>query len=382
MRKLQTRVSIESLCLKVTSGGTPSRSNSRYWDGGTIPWVKTGELHDGYIEDAEEYITELAVEESSAKIFPSDTVLMAMYGDGRTITSLGILRNPAATNQACCAMLADPLKCDFRYLFYALRHHRRELLGRVVAGAQRNLSGGIIRKFPITWWPLKEQEKIAETLIKFDELIGNNSRRVELLEKSTLLAFEEWFIRLRYPGHKQKKVINGIPEGWERVPLENAFVLQRGFDLPIQSRKSGSVPIYSSTGICGYHNEARASAPGVVTGRSGTLGEVHFVRESFWPLNTALWVKEFRRLPPLYALFVLRSLDLEKYNGGVSVPTLDRKSVHRIKILIPPKSLIDEFIGFAETSFSQIGNLRRQNEKLGKGRDLLLPRLMDGRIAL
>src|SRR6266404_207458 len=213
------RVTIESLCSKVTSGGTPSRSNARYWDGGNIPWIKTGELHDGYVDDAEEYITEAGIEESSARIFPEDTVLMAMYGDGRTITSLGLLRNPAATNQACCAMIADPSKCDYRYLFFALKYHRRELLGRVVAGAQRNLSGGIIRNFEITWKPLNEQRRIAEILSTYDEKIADNKRRIELLDQSARLLFKEWFTRLRYPGHEHDKIVFGVPDGWSQSVL-------------------------------------------------------------------------------------------------------------------------------------------------------------------
>jgi type I restriction enzyme S subunit len=112
-----------------------------------------------------------------------------------------------------------------------------------------------------------------------------------------------------------------------RVPLEHALVLQRGFDLPTQDREDGPVPVYGSTGIVGQHNVVRISGPGVVTGRSGTLGSVHFVEEDYWPLNTALWVKEFRLIPPLYALFLLQQMDLGQYNGGASVPTLDRKSV-------------------------------------------------------
>ncbi len=83
-------VAIEQLCARITSGGTPLRSNRHFYENGSIPWVKTGELKDWYIEDTEEKITEEAVEKSSAKLFPKDTVLMAMYGDGRTITSLGI----------------------------------------------------------------------------------------------------------------------------------------------------------------------------------------------------------------------------------------------------------------------------------------------------
>ena len=121
MKAQLERVPIESLCRNVTSGGTPSRVNSRYWEDGSIPWFKTAELKDWYVEDAEEKISEEGLANSAAKIFPADTVLMAMYGDGRTITSLGILRNEAATNQACCALISDPAKCHFLYLFYALK---------------------------------------------------------------------------------------------------------------------------------------------------------------------------------------------------------------------------------------------------------------------
>jgi type I restriction enzyme S subunit len=346
-----------------------------------MPWFKTGELKDWYVDDAEEKIAAKAISQSSAKVFPPNTVLMAMYGDGKTITSLGILRNEAATNQACCAMIADPTKSNFLYLFYALKYHRHELLQLVVAGAQRNLSGGIIRKFKILWYPLPVQNRIADLLSAYDDLIENNRRRMELLEESARLLYREWFVRLRFPGYEHTRISDSVPDGWERVPLEGALVLQRGFDLPTQDRQQGTVPIYGSTGILGYHDKAKASAPGVVTGRSGTLGEVQYVAEDYWPLNTALWVKEFRRVTPLFALFLLREMDLRQYNGGASVPTLDRKSVHRVEVLIPSTLLLRSFDELAADFFAQIKNLNTQNQKLRAARDLLLPRLMSGDIA-
>lgn len=171
-----------------------------------------------------------------------------------------------------------------------------------------------------------------------------------------------------------------LPPGWERVPLCEALILQRGFDLPTQDRNEGDVPIYGSTGVCGYHDTTKASAPGVITGRSGTLGEVHYAAQDFWPLNTALWVKEFLRVTPLFALHLLRELDLKQFNGGASVPTLDRKSVHKIEVLLPPSSLIESFTNQCSPLFEQIENLKRQNERIRTARDLLLPRLMSGEI--
>ena len=108
----------------------------------------------------------------------------------------------------------------------------------------------------------------------------------------------------------------------------------------------------------------------MVTGRSGTLGEVHYVTGDFWPLNTALWVKEFKRVTPLFSLFLIREMDLKQYNGGVSVPTLDRNTLHRVEVLVPPKNLLTAFDEFAIPLFEQMENLKQQNQKLRAARDL------------
>ena len=122
MIKKWSKITIEDCCLKVTSGGTPSRSQKKYYQNGTIPWVKTGELKDSkvYPDEVEEWITEEAIKNSSAKIFPKNTILMAMYGDGKTIGSLGILVEPSASNQACSALIHNPKVCDPAFLLYAM----------------------------------------------------------------------------------------------------------------------------------------------------------------------------------------------------------------------------------------------------------------------
>ena len=230
--------------------------------------------------------------------------------------------------------------------------------------------------------PKTVQERVVDVFAAYDDLIENNRRRMALLEDTARELYREWFVRLRFPGHEHTRITNGVPEGWERAPFESALVLQRGFDLPVQDREEGDVPIYGSTGINGFHSKAKVAGPGLVTGRSGTLGEVHYITGEYWPLNTALWVKEFRRVTPLFALFLMRGMDLKQYNGGVSVPTLDRKTVHRAEILIPPRGLLTAFDEFAESVFQQVNTLAAQIERLRAARDLLLPRLMSGEIAV
>ena len=234
--------SIDSLCLNVTSGGTPYRRNEEFWANGTIPWIKTGELKDCYIYDAEEKITEAGLLGSSAKVFPINTVLMAMYGDGKTITSLGIVKNEVATNQACCAMITNPDKCDYRYLYYALMHHRHRLLGLVIAGAQRNLSIGIIKRFKINTFPLKTQQKIASILSIYDDQIENNRRRIQLLEQAARILYKEWFVHLRFPGHEHIIIKDGVPEGWEKKPFPDVVDFKEGPGLRNYQYRDEGIP--------------------------------------------------------------------------------------------------------------------------------------------
>lgn len=122
---------------------------------------------------------------------------------------------------------------------------------------------------------------------------------------------------------------------WETKRLGDVLQLQRGFDLPAQDRLDGSIPIISSSGISGYHADARVSPPGVVTGRYGTLGEVFYLREPFWPLNTTLYVRDFKGNNPKFIYYLLKSLDLAAFNDKSSVPGINRNHVHELRVSIP-----------------------------------------------
>ena len=149
------------------SGGTPSRSNKSYY-GGNIPWLKTGDLNDSLITNIPESITEEAVANSSAKINPTGSVLMAMYG--ATIGKLGILTFPATTNQACCACIEYYAITQY-YLFYFLLSHRNIFIAKGGGGAQPNISKEIIVNTVIPLPPLSEQERIITEIERWFTLI-------------------------------------------------------------------------------------------------------------------------------------------------------------------------------------------------------------------
>lgn len=246
--------------------------------------------------------------------------------------------------------------------------------------AQPSLNRNFVHSQKVLAPDVETQERIAAILSAYDDLIENNRRRIALLEQAARLLYREWFVHFRFPGHGTANFVDGLPEGWERTTIDQLLVLQRGFDLPVSNRKDGRIPIYGSTGIVGYHDTPKVSAPVITTGRSGSLGQVSISSVDCWPLNTSLWVKELKGISPLYAYFFLQQFDLKNYGGGASVPTLDRKVVHGQPTVRPSDEVIKNFECFAVPQFEMIQKLQNQSAQLTKARDLLLPRLMDGRI--
>ena len=127
-----------------------------------------------------------------------------------------------------------------------------------------------------------------------------------------------------------------LPTSWKLEPLGSVATLQRGFDLPVQSRRSGGYPVFAANGQIGVHDEAMVKGPGVVTGRSGSIGKVHFVHQDYWPLNTALWVRDFHGNNQEWVRYLLEWFDLSRFARGAAVPTLDRKLVHSEPVPVPP----------------------------------------------
>ena len=367
--------------------GSVSRGRSRHRPrdathlyGGPYPFVQTGDVkHAGlYVTTYSQTYSAAGLEQS--KLWPAGTLCITIAAN---IADTAILGFDACFPDSVIGFVANEEKADARFLKYLFDATVQRLAQQFSQGAtQDNLSQAKLLSIPLLVPAVGEQRRLADVLAAYDDLIDNNRRRIKRLEDSVRLMFDEWFVRLRFPGHQSTTSADSLPSGWSRLPLDEALILQRGFDLPSQDREAGDIPIYGSTGIVGFHNKAKVSGPGIVTGRSGTLGEVHFVAGDFWPLNTALWVKEFKRVTPLFALHLLRGMNLGQYNGGVSVPTLDRKVVHKAEIVLPPVALMARFDEVAKDVRQQIETLATMNEKLRTARDLLLPRLMSGELTV
>ena len=176
--------------LETTSGGTPSKSHKEYYEGGTIPWLRSGEVSKGDIYDAELYITEEGLKKSSAKLFPIDTVLIAMYG--ATVGQVGILKSTMCTNQAICGILPNK---DFHpnFLKYVLLANKKNYLKQAIGGAQPNISQQVIKSTYIPIVKFSEQESVVSELDKINELIRLKKEQLKDFDNLAQSIFYEMF---------------------------------------------------------------------------------------------------------------------------------------------------------------------------------------------
>jgi len=405
--------SIDSLCRNITSGGTPLRSISRFYQNGTIKWIKTKELKDWYIDDSEEKITEEALEESSAKLFPPNTVLMAMYGDGRTITSLGILRTESATNQACCALIANPDICDHLYLFYSLKYHRADFIQLATGGAQRNLSGTLIRNFAIRVPPLVEQHAIARILSSLDDKIELNRRMNETLEAIARAIFKSWFVDFDpvrakaegqvpvgmdsetaalFPDSFEETELGMVPKGWivgklgeylsnfdsKRVPVSGAE----------RSKRKGHYPYHGAAGIMDYIDDYLFDGIYVLIGEDGSviqengLAVTQYVWGKFWANNHAhvLQGKGAVSTEQLYLYFHFETV--APYITGAVQPKLSQGRMNEMPFLFAGDAICSAFAGLILPLFELLRANADCSTSLIALRDTLLPDLISGKSLL
>ncbi len=299
------------------------------------------------------------------------------------------------------ARLRGTERLDTRFLRYVIagRDFTDYVTGIQTGTAVPHISGGQIRGYRFPLPPLGEQRRIAGILGALDDKIELNRRMSQTLESMARALYKSWFVDFdpvlanaegRDPGLPQQLAelfpesftdseIGTIPTGWDVAPFDQLLVLQRGFDLPSPTRKPGPYPVLAASGPSGTHNAFMVRGPGVTTGRSGVLGKVFYVNEDFWPLNTSLWVKEFRHCTPAYAFHFLQGMDLGLFNAGSAVPTLNRNHVNDIPTLLPPLPVLAAFERIATA------NLRRQKAYddeagvFGSLRDTLLPAIISGR---
>jgi type I restriction enzyme S subunit len=386
---------------RLESGHTPSRRHPEYWDG-EIPWIgirdATGN-HGRTIFETLQKTNDLGIANSSARVLPAGTVCLSRTASVGYVVVMGV---PMATSQDFVNWVCGP-SIDPMYLKYVLLAERNSFLRFASGTTHQTIYFPEVKAFHIALPPINAQQRIVEVLKPFDDRLDSlRNSSSKLLALSTDL-FKSWFIdfepvKARSLGmgtaHASEEVMSifsdgfvdtqmgPIPRDWRLGTIEELLVLQRGFDLPATDRSDGRFPVLAASGPNGFHAEAMVKGPGVTTGRSGVLGNVYYVQGDFWPLNTSLWVKEFRKASPAYAFHLLQSLDLRRMNAGSAVPTLNRNHVHGLAAVVPSDASIAAFTRVAAPILERIETNERLASQLLTFRDSVLTRLVSGKTTL
>lgn len=375
------------------SGATPSRLRKDYY-GGNIPWLKTGDLNDGYISDIPEYITETALKETSVKLNPKDSVLIAMYG--ATIGKVGILSFPATTNQACCACTDYLVKK--MYLFYFLLANREKFIAMGGGGAQPNISKEKIVSTLIPLPPKQEQSRIVEgiehwlSLVDCIEKNKDNLQRTIKEAKSKILTLaihgklvpqaptdepaSELLKRINPKaeitcdnGHYQK-----LPEGWCECKLSDVCVFDNGYAFSSDNYNDCGIPLIRISNItntgsidlssCVFIQDVPSNKfivksgdlliamSGATTGKMGVYlyEEDALLNQRVGNLKcTDAMLQQYRN----YYMFAKSDYILKIAYGGAQ-PNISAKAILDIDVMLPPLNEQHRIVTKIEEIFAQL----------------------------
>lgn len=361
--------------------GTVSRGRSRHRPrdaehlyGGPYPFVQTGDVKKAplYLSEYTQTYSDAGLAQS--KLWPPGTLCITIAAN---IAETAILNIEACFPDSIIGFIADPSKADTKFIKYQFDAILKKRMRTVSQGAaQDNLSQGKLLSFEFPAPDVTQQKRIASVLSAYDDLIENNRRRIALLEEAARLLYREWFVHFRFPGHEHVKIVDGVPEGWEQSTIGEHCPLIYGKALKAETRIQGDIDVYGSSGIVGAHNKRLVTGPAIVVGRKGNVGSIFWARRDFWPIDTVYYVAPENC--DFYTYYALQHVTF--ISTDVAVPGLNRDFAHSRKLLLPTDALLEGFHAQVEPIQAQIGLLERQIVELAKARDLLLPRLMDGRL--
>lgn len=270
------------------------------------------------------------------------------------------------------------------YLYYWMRGDRFQgaVYGTKGGVAQSYLSLEMIRSLPLEFPPLAYQERIVSILSAYDDLIENNTRRIKILEEMAQMLYREWFVHFRFPGHEKVRMVESklgpIPEGWTASKLGEVLSLEYGKALKAEERLGGPVPVYGSSGVVGFHSQKLTDGPGLIVGRKGNVGSVFFCESTFWVIDTAYYVRS-----ELSTYFLYFNLLTQNFlNNDAAVPGLNRNQAYSLPLALPDEATLKAFDQISKPMFDLKRSLELRNANLRTTRDLLLPRLISGEIAV
>lgn len=280
----------------------------------------------------------------------------------------------------CLRVTTDTTIADSKFVFYQLQQPEvvRWVEKHAVGATMLNLNTTILSNIPLLLPPIETQRRIADILSAYDDLIENNRKQIKLLEEAAQRLYKEWFVDLRFPGHEHTKIVDGVPEGWEKRLLGDIVEVKYGKDH--KSISDGLIPVYGSGGFMRKCNQVLYNGESVLIPRKGSLNNIIYVDEAFWTVDTMFYTK--MKLPNIgiFVYFFVKSFDMYSMNIGAAVPSMTTSILNAINILIPSADVLRRFQSISKVFFNKIALLHSQIETATQARDCLLPKLMSGEV--
>ena len=390
---------------EVVGGGTPSTANSDFW-GGDIPWISPKDLtgyKSVYISHGESFLTKTGLK-FGTKLLPKDTVL---FSSRAPIGYVAIASNPICTNQGFKSIICNKEIINPLFLYYYIKGNLDYIKLFGTGATFPEISGAAMRKIKVQIPSLPTQQKIASILSAYDHLIENNTRRIRLLEQMAENLYKEWFVRFRFPEHEKVEMVNGLPKGWETIHIKELAQLKSGYafksewfveegEAVAKIKDIGNILMdTSSFSYVDKENCIKAKKFLLTTGdltialTGATIGKISIVPKHKGNIYTNqrlgkffLGDKPMEKLPFLYCLFKQESMVsniVNLSNSSSAQPNISPEQIEKIKIL-GNHDIISMYNKTCNPLFSNILALYSQNQLLTRQRDLLLPRLMSGKL--
>ena len=381
---------------EVIGGGTPSTKNDEYWNG-NIPWISPKDLtgyNSVYISYGENFITDKGLK-SGTRLLPKDTVL---FSSRAPIGYIALAANDICTNQGFKSIVCDHSKVNPLYLYYYLKSNINYIKLFGSGATFPEISGSSMKKIKINIFEsIDYQKKVANSIYKYDELIEVNNKRIKLLEQAAEELYKEWFVRFRFPNYQSAEFENEKPngwhfgdesnmkrpKGWKYTKFKKLGLFKRGKNITASEMVEGNIPVISA-GIepSGYHNKPNVYGKSLTISASGAnAGFLKYNLKNIWAAD-CLYYQDDELLWYVYNTLKFLQPVISNMQCGAAQPHVYPKNISKLCIIIPPKSLIKKFCNTVTPFYNEIKQLNQKNEILIKQRDLLLPRLMSGKLSV
>lgn len=373
------KVAIKDICTGIYDGphATPPLS-----DTGAI-FLGISNFKNGRLDFSDiRYISEDDLPKWTKRVIPQKNDIVFSYEATLNLYAIIPEGFRGCLGRRMALLRVDETKADYKFLYYYFYSDawRATVNENIVLGATVDRIPLIkFPDFPVELPPLETQHRIADILFAYDDLIENNQKQIKLLEEAAQRLYKEWFVDLRFPGHENTKIVDGVPEGWRRGLLKELISVNYGKDHK-KVPDDGNIPVYGSGGLMRKCNKSLFSGEAVLIPRKGSLNNIMYVDETFWTVDTMFYATMKQPHTAVFVYFFVKAFDMYSMNIGAAVPSMTTKILDAMDVVIPDKETLEKFDKRAKLYFNKIKTLQGQNERLKTARDLLLPKLMSGEV--